>query len=634
MKRGLLLSLVIIVIILIIFPIVNASIFDFLFNIWQQKPQQGEIYNCTIISEPGSYTLQNNIKSSGNTCIEIDAKEVLLDCGNKEIYFEGNLDDMVGIWIKTNSTTIKNCKIKNFSEGIWISNRRDGFDKNLYKIIISGSFLENNLEGIGARTTYGKFFDNTFVNNHVGIYLTGYSENNSLNNNFFNNSGFAAIEDLGIATTMENNVIENSQTYGLESAYGSKLYPKMIMGNKVKNCNSAGMHLIGAEGVRFVVTNNFIEGNGQGILCRHVDNITLESNIISRNHFDGIELLEIYNYSIKKNTIFLNNGSAIYIQNFVNREPSFNIVEENTLYKNSLSGIFIWNFSKNNFFLGNTINSNEGNGITIQFSSSNNTFLNNVICYNSPLDILNEGSENLGINNSCNSTTNWFEGNKTGCTFACIQSVQVNETQHLVCYMDGRTCVDYMGRYPPYCNGNAIMSYNCQNSRCMLNDAIPVCSDNQICVNGDCISQQEPTLQPTQCEQQGGMCAYSCPSGYSQTSLSCESNPTPNPNTNIISVTASAIFGIFDSIFSSSTESQTPVAVEIPSESPTQKICCMLTQTPVQTPISANNNSSTNSTNDSVTPISITPISMTASAIKESSKNILSPLWDFIKTLF
>jgi hypothetical protein len=60
----------------------------------------------------------------------------------------------------------------------------------------------------------------------------------------------------------------------------------------------------------------------------------------------------------------------------------------------------------------------------------------------------------------------------------------------------------------------------------------------------------------------------------------------------------------------------------------------MLTQTPVQTPISANNNSSTNSTNDSVTPISITPISMTASAIKESSKNILSPLWDFIKTLF
>jgi hypothetical protein len=143
--------------------------------------------------------------------------------------------------------------------------------------------------------------------------------------------------------------------------------------------------------------------------------------------------------------------------------------------------------------------------------------------------------------------------------------------------------------------------------------------------------ENEPaTSTNTICEQQGGLCAETCPPGYAQSDLSCEINSNPNSDTNIISVTASAIFGIFDSIFSSSTETQTPTNIEIQPESSNSKICCMLMQAPIE-PVSTNNS---NSTNSSIATTTISPISFTASVIKEFPEKILNPILEFIKTLF
>lgn len=582
MKRGLLLVLVIFILILVNFPLVNASIFDFLF----QKPSvmeetvMKEIYNCTKISRPGNYILRSNIKTSESVCIEIDAEGVLLDCDNKEIYFEGVLADRVGIWIKNNGTIIKNCKIKNFSVGIWISTLRNQIVENLYNVIIFENFLENNTEGIAGRTTYGKFFNNTFINNHFGFYLDAFSENNSLSNNFFKNSGYAAIEDFGITTRIENNVIENSQLFGLESAFGIRFTsPRVIAGNQIRNCSTG---IVFFEGEDFIVTNNLIEGNGKGIDCHFASNITLESNIISKNEFDGILLTEVYNYSIKKNAIFLNNRSAIHIISFINPKPFFNVIEENKIYNNALFGVFIENFSENNLFLNNLINFNGKNGIMMNFGSSGNNFINNIVCYNSILDISNEGSGNWGVNNSCDSTVNWSEGNRRGCTYTCIQQVPVNETQRLVCYMDGTTCVDYSGRYPPYCIGNSVHSYLCLNNRCVLNDAILMCPSGQICENGTCVSQKNLT----QCEQYGGICAYSCPSGYAEVDFSCQES-----SGNLATGTSGkAIYSV------------------LPRE--TKKICCMKIQIPIQS------------------------ISSTGSVIKEFPSKIFISIWDFVKSVF
>ncbi len=79
----------------------------------------------------GTYVLDNDLSIGpgdifGSYCIDILAKDFVLDCKNNKISLVPGLSEKVGIRIyKTNNVTIKNCIIEGFSNGTYISDSQD-----------------------------------------------------------------------------------------------------------------------------------------------------------------------------------------------------------------------------------------------------------------------------------------------------------------------------------------------------------------------------------------------------------------------------------------------------------------------------------------------------------------------------
>ena len=124
----------------------------------------GEISDCgTLDTENTIYTLTNNVNST-DTCFNITANNITLDCQGYEInYSSDGGNNEHGVYSTSNSSTIKNC---NIVEGVIVGN----FDSAIYFNNAKNGIINNNIITTSGISSYG-------------IYLSTNSNNNTISNN-------------------------------------------------------------------------------------------------------------------------------------------------------------------------------------------------------------------------------------------------------------------------------------------------------------------------------------------------------------------------------------------------------------------------------------------------------------------
>jgi hypothetical protein len=187
---------------------------------------------CQNVS--ASDTLGQNISSTGTTCINITAANVVLDCAGFSIT-GSNASGTYGIRSTGANTTVKNCSIGNFEAGI-------GFAATgaiAFNNTITGTYPV-------VSTPFGS-----------GIY---YSSTNSLTyDNYINMSGIGVMFTGGNNHIVENNTIQGT-SYGAFNIYQSGLN---ISNNKVYavGATAKGFFTQGGGGGNRLINNSiFLKG--------------------------------------------------------------------------------------------------------------------------------------------------------------------------------------------------------------------------------------------------------------------------------------------------------------------------------------------------------------------------------------
>jgi len=259
-------------------------------------------------------TAQTNLACS-ETAINIKSDNVVFDCGGYQISGNSNPNTYALNINGYHNTTVQNCYISDFSDGIFMANSSDN--------TLTNNVIEQNLNfGIKINTTNNNIiFSNSIYTNLNGIYSYN-SFGNIYSNNLLSENSNSGIYLLNSSEdTITSNDIQNNSIYGV------------LLTNTT---------LIDIE-------NNNIESNNIGISLNNVFNNTLSSNSINYNSNSGI-----YVYNSNKNNLLLNTLQEQPNNIFVNYSSN------NTIYTNTVSdgtyGIFLTSDSQDNLIYNNWFN--------------------------------------------------------------------------------------------------------------------------------------------------------------------------------------------------------------------------------------------------------------------------------------
>ncbi len=613
-------------------------------------------FNCSSCFECSAFATISNSKIKltkdllgvHHGCIRISANYSSFDCDGHQIsgysIYEGiflvpkvfappvfgvNISNCnlstgeIGIYLwAAQNCTLSNNLIENFQEGIEIGMRSKGCVLQNNKIVNPNDFAIGPLIFVsgGQKTAYEQNID---VSNTVdGLPIYYYVDKPGIKiQNLNHAAGMIYCVNCTNATISNNSLIGNTGGIIIVGTDGAIIENNTIIGSKYA-CSGIQLGQCGYINLASnhnIIRKNLLIGNGFGVLAAtdqvspHTGN-EISYNLIKSNNF-GIFVMGSYQTLITRNNITdslargvdtgfsdLTNISENYIVN--NRiglhlyvQPSQPIFIQHNEIRDSSEWQASNSWYTNEPFITELSYNYQGN----YWGRSEYPYFceygnQNASCIN------NWDSNRADVIDSCPYSQSYAPGHWPQSPVCPQQQAAVQGPIQLPsCYMAGRTCVDYSGKYYPYCVGNSIRSYLCLNNRCVLNDAIPMCPYNQKCINGTCVSQ--PTANSTQCGQYGGVCinAVSCPSGYAIADYSCQ-DVQDTVDATSESVTGS---GIFDTVTQSSSEDLSQPQI--------QTICCMKTQIPIQ------------------------PISITASAIKqfgETYNQVFTKILNFIKNLF
>jgi parallel beta-helix repeat protein len=172
----------------------------------------GIVYSCTDDpNSPGLWTLNNSISINGSTCLNIASANIILDCQGYSITGNGTL---YGIRLDLTNITVQNCIVQNFSSGIVLDTSADAIVVRDNIVINTGNAIYAGYTSSGIST----FFQNTLINNTVGIRLEA-THNNTLYSNSFSGNAF----DLNIHGASANNTFYLNQFENSSSFTGSAL---------------------------------------------------------------------------------------------------------------------------------------------------------------------------------------------------------------------------------------------------------------------------------------------------------------------------------------------------------------------------------------------------------------------------
>ncbi|MEM2873829.1 MAG: right-handed parallel beta-helix repeat-containing protein, partial [Candidatus Nanoarchaeia archaeon] len=326
---------------------------------------QADISTCSDLSAAGTYYLTADISNSNqDTCMKINASNVVLDCQNHTI--DGDDTGSYGINVVHEgggavvNVTVKNCVVTDWGTGVGFGVKTAtlqncNLSSNTYGLVlgndliglstysISSNRIWNNDLGLYADSSSG-IVNGTISDNHIYSNLNGtyarYTNLDFINNNISSNSNYNAVFLEITNCTISSNIF-NSVPYGLKTGL------KIIQSNNV------------------TVYNNTASSNGEaGIVLENVNNSLISHNFVSSNFYDGIYLNSSSNNNLTDN-IINNNGNGLETDGF-----SVNLtIINNTLINNDDRGIGAYQ-ANNSIVINNNIS---GAGYAIDFGYNGNT---------------------------------------------------------------------------------------------------------------------------------------------------------------------------------------------------------------------------------------------------------------------
>ncbi len=330
------------------------------------------ITGCGVISQPGTYVLENDIVATDTPCISIQSENVILNGNNREITSipaeplpETPIQETTGVLIEKSKSTIQNLTITGYNKGIHV--------KGTHPARIVETTIENTVISSDIATTYLRGVDSQYADTLI------------IKNSTINLSGIATSSG-GIVTSTTSGIIVLNST--------------IITGNSF----SWGMFIQGSTGVgtigNITISNNTFHLTSGATTTKYPIGIQLQATS------GGI----INNLAIHDNTFTIQSNAsqskAITLQN-----GNFTTLFNNTitLKGKALGGISV-TLSNTTTINKNTITQDDGNdegttsypttGISID-SSPTSTLSDNTITMNGKAPIaINSNSQKLTMTNN------------------------------------------------------------------------------------------------------------------------------------------------------------------------------------------------------------------------------------------
>lgn len=352
---------------------------------------------------------------------------LLLDFGMVSTNLDDNeLDDILkssGYWNIPFNVHIYN----NWSETAlnyeWCSGSGTWTDPFIIENITIDSQYAGNSISIEYTSDYFKIRNCTFNNAEYGIYLSNVNnghisniscsdnqesgiliyncQNNTIENNYLNNSGVASHRGTGHSGILcfqsshnyfINNLFNKNDWAGIEMQSMSSL--NLILNNTFKD-NNKGIY-IASSSHHNNISKNLIEKNYIGIDLLDCSDILINNNTIIRNYRGIVSSIWfstiIKDCSITNNLIFNNTNEGILLN-----RANTTLISCNEISTSFENGVHFFS-SNHSFITNNTIIDNQNSGILLEESESNKISGNNISKSQIGISIKNSSYNNISMN--------------------------------------------------------------------------------------------------------------------------------------------------------------------------------------------------------------------------------------------
>ncbi len=420
------------------------------------------ISSCGAISSPGNYTFSGNVHTgiTSGTCINVSSSDVSLNCMGYHLSGSGPYSGVgpftYGIMLDANSAKLTDCKVSNFSYGVYAGNisgisvRNDNLSYNymsdLYLSNVQNASIHNNIfmfstssdgalhvgsgstnnriynntvdnqfgNGILVNSTGNTFFDNYIGGSPSGFYCSAYSgtprSNSAYGNKCFNSTGCSFAQCSGFNKPPDLSQISLSKSVSSCGAINSPgiytLQGPVNMANymNVSNPAASGFGVsciyIKSNKVTLDCAGNPILNATTAVFVSGVDNISVSNCKLQESEY-GIVLGNVNDSKIYN--ITANGGIAGVQLNGSNIDSLTNITADGNDY-----GIYMQNSTSDT--VNRFVALNNSYGVYL-LGSLGNIFSNGKALNNSVIDV-------YASQNSASSADNFMSTTNCGTTNA------------------------------------------------------------------------------------------------------------------------------------------------------------------------------------------------------------------------
>lgn len=261
-----------------------------------------EISECTVIDEPGHYTVTNNITNEGaDVCIAIVADDVTLDGDGHTI--DGVDENGTGINVNGANVTVMDVTVTGFQNGV----------ANFGDLQLANSTLTENTVGLRMEMASGSVVNSTIAANaEAGVDISTSDEGYDVvfDGNEIEYNGGAGIRSSVSTFTMTNNRINANGDGGV---VGDDTYVESA-NNYILDNDGPGI-ATGLGGVNST-DDTIINNDGDGISV--AGTAVVDGSIINSNEGNGIHVLNsglnTGGISVSDAEITSNGGDGVYVE--------------------------------------------------------------------------------------------------------------------------------------------------------------------------------------------------------------------------------------------------------------------------------------------------------------------------------
>jgi parallel beta-helix repeat protein len=373
----------------------------------------GSVTSCGTLDKEGTtYVLQNNV-SSTDTCFNVTAENITINCNGYEINYSHNGTLGYGVYSNQDRTNVTNCIIV------------EGNATTRYKHVIyydgvsNGAAWDNNITALGVYADSVRLVDSPSNNvsrnkircgsNAAGIYALTNSHNATISSNNITCTGNYA-KGIQVSNT-DNHIIENN-IVSTTNSYASGIVISNSRNNTINSNNmtvdySLGIYLASNNfgDCNQTMSSNFVNGlplnysEGDNLVFDSLSNeygqliVSSSSNVtVSNSNFttSGLTFCSVSNSRVDNNN-FSANGYGTFLSDSEENNITNNYYQMGSTYADSV--YLLW-YSSNNYIAHNVMDGVYASSVGIIIGSLNS---NNYI-YNNSISGINSHGINLNYN--------------------------------------------------------------------------------------------------------------------------------------------------------------------------------------------------------------------------------------------